>query len=119
MDSLTLFGLCAVTAMLVSMRSRSIKPSTSFALRARAGPGVGLRIPAGGVAYRNYRGHLGRRCGQTLAAQIGGASFPDTVRWLWRGWTRVGDELALVASDLSGVRPLSHKSRFSDRSPFW
>jgi hypothetical protein len=68
-DGLTLFGLVAVTAMLVTyaLESRTlVHPGLRRSLSAR----VDLRFPARGLAVRASRGDLGDGCAEALAQPL-------------------------------------------------
>ena len=61
MDALSLFGLFAVTAMLVAYALEDRSPWLILAFAGACALGSGLRFPAGGLAVRAGRGDLGRR----------------------------------------------------------
>jgi hypothetical protein len=66
MDLLTLFGLAAVTAMLIFYAFEDRSPWFSLALvRAWLGP----RLPARRLAIWRRRGHLGAGCGEPMAGE--------------------------------------------------
>lgn len=69
MDPLTLFGFCAVTAMLVfyALEERKAIYILCFAGACVLGSVYGFL--QGCLAFRNSRSHLGSCCGQTVAAQ--------------------------------------------------
>ena len=66
MDALSLFGLFAVTAMLVAY---ALEERSHWFILAFAGAWLGLRISAGRVAIRTGRGDLGRRRVASLVCQ--------------------------------------------------
>ena len=63
MDALTVFGLAAVTLMLVSYALEDRSPWFVLALRGRVRARLDLRLPSGCVAIRRRRGGVvgGRR----------------------------------------------------------
>ena len=69
MDGLTLFGLFAVTAMLVCYALEDRTSPVCPGLRRRLRAGLDLRLPAGRVAVRAGRGDLGRRRVAAMDAQ--------------------------------------------------
>ena len=66
-DGITLFGLLAVSAMLVFYVLEDRSPWKNLALRGGVRVGDGLWIPAGCVAVRCQSGDLVDDCGGTLA----------------------------------------------------
>ena len=69
MDALSLFGLFAVTAMLVAYALEDRSHWYILGLCRRMCARLGLRISAGRLAVRAGRGGLGRRCAAALERQ--------------------------------------------------
>jgi len=69
MDALTLFGLLAVTAMLVFYALEDRSPWFILAFAGGLWPRFGLWLPARRLAFRPGRGNLGRRGSLALARQ--------------------------------------------------
>jgi hypothetical protein len=69
MDALNLFGLGAVAAMLVFYALEDRSPQYIMAFGCRMSASIALRFPAGRVALRLGRGHLGRRGRSPMACE--------------------------------------------------
>ena len=69
MDALTLFGLLALTAMLVFYALEDRSPWFILAFAGACVPRFGLWLPPRRLALRPGRGDLGRRGGLALARQ--------------------------------------------------
>jgi hypothetical protein len=67
-DHLTLFGLFAVTAMLVNVRPGEEEPLVRFGIRRILSARVRLRIPSGRMAVRAGGSDLGSRGGSAMVA---------------------------------------------------
>ena len=84
MDALTLFGLIAVTAMLVFYALEDVNPALFIGLCRGLRGGFGLRVPARRVAVRRDRGDLGRHCRLAVAEAGFGFIFKERnpAKWI-------------------------------------